>query len=355
MSDIQKELPNLLPQIMASPRLYLHSLDLAKHAALLVDADENFYRNAIVLDQRALGPNTTSAWIPLELLWRHVDAAATGTMATARFIFDAGCSGANLISRLLDGIPPILGLREPLVLRTLATGFHGRADSPGTGFEDLFRRGCQLLLRRFSSQQQIIIQPGSMCNNLAAVLLAQNPLNRGILLFVKLEVFLARMLAREDDGDIDRLLAHRAACLGKIVPDLDVDIAALAQSEKMALSWLTEAAQFYQLTGRGLAPRVLLLDFDRFLARKEDHLEQILRHFSIPAGPGVLDKVLSSGVFDPRSTPPDPDRTPFVREQSLNASRAGHGSAISAGMRFVESLMKTHPDLREIPQKIPLA
>ena len=126
MNDFQQELPTLLPEIMASPRLYPHSLDLEKATALIIDASPDFYRNAIFLDQRALEPGARGAWVPLETLWRHMDALDRGYLAPANFIFHTGHCGSTLISRLLDDITPVFGLREPLVLRTLAAGLHGR-------------------------------------------------------------------------------------------------------------------------------------------------------------------------------------------------------------------------------------
>ena len=79
MSDFQNDLQFLLPEIMASPRLFLHRLDMEKSAALVIDADRNFYKDAVFLDHRALGPGSRGAWVPLDILWRHMDAAAVNT------------------------------------------------------------------------------------------------------------------------------------------------------------------------------------------------------------------------------------------------------------------------------------
>jgi len=336
---------------MASPRLYLHSLDLDRAAALLVDADQEFYRKAIFLDQRALGPRTRGAWVPLEVLWRHME---SGYLAPAHFIFHTGHSGSTLISRLLDESPSILGLREPMALRTLASGLHAGGIRPGGAFEETFKRAYQLLVRRFSSKQQVIIKPSSMCNNLAAVLLAQNPANRGMLLFVKLEVFLTNMLDKTQSTSIEGFLAHRFAVLGKIVPDLDLDPGALSKPEKIAFSWLTEATQFHLLTTRGLAPRFLLMDFDEFLAHRQEELLNIFHHFSVPETEETVERLLASPVFGSYSKQPDFAYTTAHRAAILNESRAANRSGIKAGMQFAERLIKTHPDLGEMTANIPL-
>ena len=355
MSDFQKELQTLLPEIMASPRLYLHTLDMEKAAALIIDTNPDFYRNAVFLDQRALGPNTRGAWVPLDVLWRHMDASENRYLAPASFIFHIGHCGSTLISRLLDEAPGVLGLREPLVLRTMASGLHTRRVDGGAAFEETFKHAYQLLARRFSPKQKVIIKPTSMCNNLAPVLLAQNPANRGILLFVTLEVYLANMLDKSDATDVEGFLGHRIASLEKIVPDLELNTSDLSPPEKITFSWLAEAAQFYLLSTRGLAPRLLLMDFDRFLTQTHEHLPNVLHHFSIPAEQETLDGMLVSPVFKSYAKQPGFAYTPANREAILSESRAANADAIKTGIRFVERMMKTHPDLGELTRKLPLA
>lgn len=354
MSDFPKELQTLLPEIMASPRLYLHSLDLEKASALIIDANPDFYRNAMSLDQRAPGPNARDAWVPLDTLWRHMDASENRYLAPANFIFHTGHCGSTLISRLLDELPGVLGLREPLVLRTLAAGLHARGVHGGAAFEETFKRLYLLLVRRFSPGQKVIIKPASMCNNLASVLLAQNPANRGILLFVTLEAYLARTLAKSDTTEFDGFLDHRIASLKKIVPDLNLQPNNLSLPEKIAFSWVAEAAHLYLLSTRGLAPRLLLMDFDRFLAQKELHLQNILHHFSIPAEPQTVESLLASPAFESVCRQPGLANAPANRGAGLDASRAANAAAIKTAIRFTEGLMKTHPDLGELTEKIPL-
>ena len=187
---------------MESPALFVHEIRPDKGVALVIEADRNFYRNAVFLDQRVLNQKSKGAWVPLDLLWRHVDAGSGGRIAPASFIFHTGHSGSTLISRLLDEVPNVLGIREPLPLRTMAVGFNGRESLPKGAFDEAFRRTYQLLVRRFSPEQQVIIKATSMCNNIAHLLLRQNSANRGLLLFVKLEVYLANMLGKKETPDI---------------------------------------------------------------------------------------------------------------------------------------------------------
>jgi len=355
MSDFQEELHALLPDIMSSPRLFLHSLDTEKATALIIDADPDFYRQAVFLDQRALRPGTRGAWVPLDILWRHMDASGKNYLAPAHFIFHTGHCGSTLISRLLDELPFALNLREPLALRTLAAGLHSPNAHRGVAFEQLFKHAYQLLVRRFSAKQQVIIKPTSMCSNLAAVLLAQNPANRAILLYVTLEVHLANMLDKDDATDIDGFLTHRIASLKKIVPDLELNPGDMSPPEKIAFSWLAEAAQFQVLGTRGLAGRCLLVDFDRFLMETEGQLQKILQHMSILYEPARVASMLVSPVFRYYSKQPGFAYSAADREAMLDQSRFANAAAIESGMRFVEGMMKAHPDLESLTETVPLS
>jgi hypothetical protein len=97
------------------------------------------------------------------------------------------------------------------------------------------------------------------------------------------------------------------------------------------------------------------MDFDRFLTQIHEHLANVLHHFSIPAELETLDSMLSSPVFKSYSKQPEFVYAPANRKAILDASRAAHTTAISTGIRFVERMMQTHPDLGDLREKIPLA
>lgn len=354
MSDFQNKLKTRLPEIMSSPELYLHTLDMEKGSALVIEADRKFYKDAIFLDQRALAGNPNGAWVSLDVLWPYIDTGKDARVAPANFIFHLGHSGSTLISRLLDELPSVLGLREPLSLRTMALGLPQKDVLPEGGFDGAFNGTYQLLTRRFSPEQQVIIKTTSMCNNLAPLLLKQNPANRGLGLFVSLEVFLANMLDKKEIPDIDGFFDFRVAALKKRLPDLELDEAGLTRAEKIALSWLTEAAELADLARGEQKQQVLLMDFDRFLDQKDIHLGLIFSHFGLPGADEALGRVLASPVFGSYAKQPDFAFTPENRLAILNESRAQNKAAIAEGLRFVEGLMKNHQGLTGITHKIPL-
>ena len=166
-NDFQQALPSLLPEIMASPRLFLHQLNSEKNAALVIEADRRFFKEAIFLDQRALKPGARGAWIPLDIIWRHLAESPESETTAASFIFHIGHCGSTLISRLLDELPGVFGLREPLVLRDLATEQSAQNPLLGRHQDDAFEKFYRLLVRRFSRDEKVIIKPTSICNNIA--------------------------------------------------------------------------------------------------------------------------------------------------------------------------------------------
>ena len=116
----QHAIQRLWPQVMASPELHLHQIDLVQQAGLVVQMPPGAYRAASFLDGRSLTNKTIGDWIPLQKI---CDSVLKGPVPVAplNFIFHMGHTGSTLISRLLDETGIVQSLREPLVLRDLAT------------------------------------------------------------------------------------------------------------------------------------------------------------------------------------------------------------------------------------------
>src|SRR6185369_9760771 len=109
---------DLLARLSATPDIYPQKLDPIRDVVLLVRLDRASYRAASFLDDRILTPTTQGAWLPVA----HVAAAAgrTNGARPLHFIFHTGHVGSTLVSRLLEETEAVLGLREPVPLRTLA-------------------------------------------------------------------------------------------------------------------------------------------------------------------------------------------------------------------------------------------
>lgn len=337
----QKRVGELLARLMESPRGYLHSLDLAKGAGLIVEAGPGFFKDALFLDGRVLAPGMTGAWVPLERIWREVE-KGKGKPGPVHFIFHPGHAGSTLISRLLDEVPGVLNLREPEPLRPLAA-LHNRGG--GDGFARLFSNVYALLARRFEAGQPVIVKATSMCSTLAPGLVAAHPENRALVVTVSLETYLANLLDKPQQTDVPAFAAHRLAGLQRRIPGFAADTSALSPGELIAFSWLAEIEALYQLADKDFRKRTLFVDFDLFLNEREPTIGEILAHFGLPDDKETAARLARSGIFKSYAKQPDFEYDAGSRAAILAESMAQNAAQIAAGKAFVNDLAGRHPRL----------
>jgi hypothetical protein len=326
----------LLADLGASPRGYLHSLDLAKGAGLVLEADRDFFRNAIFLDGRVLQPGMTGAWVPLAELWARTKDLPPQPI---HFIFHVGHAGSTLLSRLLDEIPGVLGLREPDTLRTLVM-------LEGGDRGEIFEGVTALLGRRFVSNETVIVKATSICNPLAPSFVALHPQNRAVAMTVSLRAYLANLLDKKQATDIPAFAPIRLKGLRQRVPGFSLSLAELSLGELIALSWLAEVEALAHLKKSG--GKTLFFDFDRLLEAHEDSLARIAAHFGLDPKADFS----KSRVFDTYAKQPDFPFTAENRRRILAESEAAHGQAITAGEVLVRRLRAGHPALEQAVQAV---
>ena len=105
-------------EIARDARWLAQALDPAAGQVRLVAMDRDSYRAASFLDDRMLQQPVDAQLVP----WPDVEAAVSGEMRSdARWIFHIGHVGSTLVSRLLGELPEVLGVREPRLLRDVAS------------------------------------------------------------------------------------------------------------------------------------------------------------------------------------------------------------------------------------------
>lgn len=333
-------LPDLRALLPSSPDAYLQALDLLHGRVLVIRMGERDYRSASFLDDRILGPRTEGAWLAAGAA---ADAARAATGARAlHFIFHAGHVGSTLLSRLLDETGVVLGLREPLPLRTLADA----ADALGApeslldepSFTGLLHAFLGLWSRGYASTRAVVVKATSSAGRLAPRLLAASPGSRAVYLHVAAESYLATLLGGENSladlrghgpGRMRRLLAGRA------LPSTPLH--ALSPGELAALGWLAERlAQAAAVECGG--SRVLELDFETFLGDVPGGLKLVLRHFGLPHDESVLRALAGSPVLARYSKAPEFPFPPGERAGRLSASRRAHAAEIARGLAWIERM-----------------
>ena len=334
-----RDLEALLP---ASPDAWPHNLDLAGGRVLVVRLDEHGYRNASFLDDRILSPTTRAAWLP----------GAAVTEASRRvsdprplhFIFHSGHVGSTLLSRLLDDCAPLLSLREPLLLRTMAEAHDtlGRPESllAASQFEALLDMALRLWSRGYAGTRAVVVKATSSAGRLAPVILSRAPDSRAVYLNLGAEPYLATLLGGANSatdlrghgpGRMRRLLAGR---------DLPVQpLHALSPGELAALGWLVESLSRRQAMA-GLGARVLALDFDAFLADVAGELARVTGHFGLVADAATIGAAAAGPVMRQYSKAPQLPFPPGERTARLEASRRENRAEIARGLDWLERLAR---------------
>ena len=325
--------------------LYPMKLDLARARVLQIEMDEAAFRAASFLDERMLTPATKGGWGSLAAV---MDAAqAQPGMNPLQFIFHTGHVGSTLVSRLLDEVPGVLALREPLPLRTLALAADalrdGSSSLSASDLDALIAMCVRLWRRGFASTRTVVLKATSSCARIAPSLLEAAPEAKAIYLNLKADLWIATLLAGENSpadlrGHGPERLRRLSVHVNTPLPSLD----ALSVGELAAISWLAETVTQMQVQA-ALGGRVLAVDFDGFLRDVPQGLNRILSHFGLPQTPDVLAQILRSPVLTRYSKAPEHPYDPALRAAVINDSRVRNRDEIVKGMRWLDRLIREEP------------
>ena len=342
---------DFLRDLAWNPDLYPQKLDLRRDAVLIIPFTERGYRAASFLDDRVLSPAAAANWISVPTL-----RAATANIESVRplhFLFHAGHAGSTLISRLLDETHLVLGLREPLPLRTLAQ-MHDAIGQPPLlvtreQFEDRLETFLRLWSRGYSWTQAVAIKATSSAGRLASPLLSMRPDSRGVYLNLSHEVFLATMLSRSAAiADMQAFAPERVRRLSRLIGDFGRSLQAMSLGELAAASWLTERLTESE-AARALGKRLLHINFDDFLREPCKVLGAILAHFGIAIGPDEVDRIATGSVMQRYSKAPEEFAyTAELRAQVLAQSRETNRAEITRGRMFLDILAARSPQVASV-------
>ncbi|WP_157489399.1 hypothetical protein [Lysobacter sp. Root916] len=318
----------LPPDFSHSAAYPLFAFDAAAGRGWVLHFEPADYRRASFLDQRALHHRDIRGW---ELPLAEIEAALAPPPATAplHWIFHIGHCGSSLVSRLLDTLDPVLGLREPLPLLSLAQA----PDDPAT----LAWQGpvLRLLNRRFADDQVVLIKPTSTVTTLAARLLARVP-GRACLLWIDLRSWLATML--RDDGLRDGSLAGETLRLAEF--GRDGLPAAAGDGARLARLWLAEQLRWRRLNADpALAGRLIDLDFAAVLADPAARTAELAAHYGLAVPADWAARIAASGLLDRYAKDHNQAYDAAARERELAAAARAHGAQIEAGLAWAESAL----------------
>lgn len=334
-------------RLAEAPEFFPHRIDWWGRRALLVRLDAQTLRAAPFLDERVLAGRTgDGGWVPLDGLLTR---AGPLVGRTPQMIFHLGHCGSTLLSRLLDALPGVLGLREPLPLRLLAELAEelprpeARLDAPR--WQALADALFGLYDRAHPGSDRRVIKATSSCNALIAPWCERYPKARGVLLHIGLDDWLATLLKSPSaTADALQFAPARLLALRELTGDTTLRLAALADAEQLALGWLAERARF--AAARAAHPeRLLAVDFARVLAEGPSALARIAAHLGVAATPDAVARAWSPERLGEYAKAPGHAYGPGDRAADLAEAHRRFGPAIARGRRWAETLAARHPAL----------
>lgn len=347
-SDHPPARPPLPPGFARSAAWPALHIDFPARTAQVFEFTPADYLGAAFLDQRALAHRPFHGFSAT-----LADVAAA--MSTAppdppplHWLFHIGHCGSTLISRLLDALPGLLGLREPLPLLELAMR-HAQAETPEarTRFDDDLALTLALLRRGFPDTRSILVKPTSVVAVLAPELLARSPASRAIALSMKLRPWLALML-RDPTLRVGmrQQAPARLAVWHHLTGQREPVLATLRDAQVLAMSWLMQQLQWHLLrSADGMAARLMTLDFDDFLADPPGRLRVLATHLGHTADPMALAPGRSAALLARYAKDPLQRFDADTRRREIDAATARFAGEIEAGMAWAQAaLAPLHAD-----------
>lgn len=315
--------PRRLPSDFSRSAAYpLFAFDPAQGQAWVLHFEPKDYQRASFLDRRAMQHREVSGWV---LSREELDATLAGNTSglPVHWLFHIGHCGSSLVSRLLDLVPGVLGLREPLPLLTLA---HGRGD-PAT---DAWQAPVTALLARgFADTCAVVVKPTSLVTTMAQSLLDGG--GQACLLWVDLQTWLATMLRDPQLAkgvfDTESLRLHW----------LPIDTPAVTDGERLARAWLAEQVRWQTLAGDpALAPRLLDLDFADVLTDPAATSARLAAHYGLQMPSDWPQRIAGSKLLGRYAKDDSVHFDADARRRELAAAAAKHADTVAEGLAWAE-------------------
>lgn len=329
MSAAGLSLRAALTEAAAIPFQYDTMTEQVMMVALKADA----INKAAFLDQRVLAEAGGSFLVPTR---DFADAASSLPARLPNMIFHQGHCGSTLISRLIAAASPSRAFREPLVLRSLAALAANAASGDAAVTPNTTAERVALFLRCFAQgRSPSIVKASSICTDLAAPLMAENPDFRALFVFVQPDTYIATMLAgpnnRVDLGAFGGLRRQRLRNRGVETAPLFT----LSTGQLAALAWLCEAAAYHAAPKDG---RFLAVDFDGFLSDPLTGLQAASRHLGLAVDPVAARMAIDGPDMRTYSKAQHHEFTPALRAQILSDARHEFSREIDAGMDWLDEI-----------------
>jgi len=327
----------LAQALAASPDLFPAALDPRSRVVTLWRLSGADYRRSAFLDGR-IAAGKQSRPLPFAALADAVQ--ETALAENCHFIFHIGHVGSTLLSRLLGNHPALFSLREPDILRTLATAFErSRRD---TYLPPLLK----LWSRTYEPEARALIKTTSFVVEMASDLLARRSNPRALLIGVAPEIYLATIFGGANaPAEAHALAPMRLARLKhRLLGEVRLD--SLTVGEIVALGWACESLCLSD-AAKSTGARSLVLDFEEFLSNPREVLGAAFAHFDVPVSGSEIAAILAGNEMRSYSKAPEYEYDAGTRHAVLAEGRERHGHEIRQGLRWLERAAAEHPSIAD--------
>jgi hypothetical protein len=323
----------------ASPNAFPLRLDLAADRVGLIRLDEAAYIKASFLDERLLVGGVQDVWTS----WSDVRSIAVNLTGESDFIFHMGHVGSTLLSRLLGDHDQIFAVREPAVLRSLAT----RDQTTPAQLNAHLACVLKLFARVYRSDQRSLVKATSFVSELGPSIMQNVPSARAILMFASPQVYISTILSgAASRGGLRSAAVQRLARLGSRFGDVRRYAALQTEGELAALGWMCEVVALAEIATQ-FRERILWLDFDDFLARPAAGLSTVLERLNADASRSALDAMLASPHWSRYSKAPEHAYGADLRQEILARGRQLHRVEVTRGLNWINRLATAQPTAAE--------
>jgi hypothetical protein len=275
--------------------------------------------------------------------WPTLRAAADAVDGESDFIFHIGHVGSTLLARLLGRHPRLFALREPAILRSVATL---RAE---TAFPDALLTMLKLYARVWRPGQRCLVKATSFVADLGPQVLDCFPSARAILMVTAPQVFIATLLAGE--ASRPELPKVTSARIGRLSRRLGEPLfsGAASEGEMAAVGWACEMCALADIAYR-FPSRILWLDFDRLLADVPSGLLKVARHLDPRFSAADVAVMLSGPELSQYSKAPEHAFDARRRHEVIGAAMHRHNQEIERGIAWLDRAAQAHPAIARASQ-----
>ncbi len=296
------------------------ALDPATGMVRLIAMDRDSYRKASFLDDRMLQAPVDAQVVP----WPQVEEAMAGERRSdARWIFHIGHVGSTLVSRLLGELGGVLAIREPRLLRDLAT-------SPPEVRARYLPPVAKLMSRTFG--EVACVKATSFVSEIAADLVP--PGERALFMVASPRNYVASILAGENSGRELRALAEsRGERLAKRAPGMP---SGRTDAELAAIAWACEMTAL-EAAAEAMPDRPIeWVDFDRMLGAMPAELSRVAKFFGVDPEPGQLAALATGPLMTRYSKALEYEYSADLRRDLIAEADAANKAAIDDALAMLK-------------------